>query len=145
MRGLKTRRQAGDTIVEVLIAIALVSLIITGAYVTANRSVKTLQDTSEHAQALKLVQAQIEFLRAAKVAPDKPCYNMNGVTTTSCTLKSDGSTAGATDTPAYNISVKLGDDDSACSGDTYEVNAKWDNLFGTTDSVTVCYRVGEST
>ena len=53
---------AGDTIVEVLISIAVLSVIIVGAYVSANHSTLVLRDTKEHTDALALAQNQVESL-----------------------------------------------------------------------------------
>lgn len=54
----------GDTIIEVLISVAVLSVIIVGAYVTANRSYIILRDTNERVNALTLAQNQIESLVA---------------------------------------------------------------------------------
>ena len=59
------RCQAGDTIVEVVIAITVVSSVLTGAFIVTNNSTKGVRDAEEHAQALQLVQGQVELLRAA--------------------------------------------------------------------------------
>jgi prepilin-type N-terminal cleavage/methylation domain-containing protein len=53
----------GDTIVEVLIAIAIISLALTGAYNSANRSIHQAQDSQERAEALKVTEQQVEILR----------------------------------------------------------------------------------
>jgi Tfp pilus assembly protein PilV len=53
----------GDTIVEVLIAIALVSLILVGAFVTSNRSLAATRDSQEHSEASQVLQSQIERAR----------------------------------------------------------------------------------
>jgi len=55
--------QAGDTIIEVLICILVVSLILTGAYVTTHQAKLGIQNSQEHAEALKLVEGQLEQLR----------------------------------------------------------------------------------
>jgi len=53
----------GDTIVEVLICIAVVSTILGGAFVTTRQSQVGVRDSQEHAEALKLVESQLEQLR----------------------------------------------------------------------------------
>ncbi len=52
----------GDTIIEVLISIAILSVIIVGAYAAANRSTLVLRDTEERTTALTLAQNQVESL-----------------------------------------------------------------------------------
>lgn len=54
----------GDTIIEVLIAVVILTLIITGAYVTSNDSLKNIIDAQERIQALGVAQSQTETLRA---------------------------------------------------------------------------------
>lgn len=56
---------AGDTIVEVLIAMAVVSLILGGAFVTTHNSQIGVRNSQEHVEALKLVESQLEQLRDA--------------------------------------------------------------------------------
>lgn len=58
-------KQAGDTIVEVLIAVAVIAMILAGAFVVTSRSTGAVRDSEEHAQALQFLQGQVELLRAA--------------------------------------------------------------------------------
>ena len=53
-------KQSGDTIIEVLISIAILSFILVGAYATSNHSVLVLRDAKEHTDALTIAQNQIE-------------------------------------------------------------------------------------
>lgn len=57
-------KQAGDTIVEVLIAIGVVSAIIGGAYASSNHSLRGSLQAQEHSVALKLAESQMESLDA---------------------------------------------------------------------------------
>lgn len=77
----KVRRQAGDTIVEVLIAIAIVSLVLVGAFYVANTSTKTVQDNQEHTEAQQQLQTQVEALRSylSGIAPAGADGNGNNV------------------------------------------------------------------
>ncbi len=54
----------GDTIIEVLIAMAILALILTGGYVTTNKSLQQIQGAQEKNQALGIAQYQLETLRA---------------------------------------------------------------------------------
>lgn len=58
----------GDTIVEVLIATAIVSLILGGAYATSTRSLKTTRQAEERVEALKYTESQLERLRTSTTA-----------------------------------------------------------------------------
>jgi type II secretory pathway pseudopilin PulG len=62
MRKLYSR---GDTIVEVLIAIAIVSLILAGAFVTVNRSMLNGRQAQERGEAIKYAETQLERLKEA--------------------------------------------------------------------------------
>lgn len=84
MLGLRrSTGERGDTIVEVLIAIAIVGLVLASAYATSNRSTLNIQDAQERSEALKLAQSQIELMRTygTFTAAEGICYNMpDGVT-----------------------------------------------------------------
>jgi len=58
---LKRLAQTGDTIVEVLIAIVIVSSVLVAAYASATRNTLTNQETQERSQALQLATTQLEF------------------------------------------------------------------------------------
>jgi len=60
---MKRRRQAGDTIVEVLIVLAVLSLAFAISYATANRGLNQSRNAEEHSQALGVLNAQVELLR----------------------------------------------------------------------------------
>lgn len=69
-RGIRTN-QTGDTIVEVLISIAVITLVLGGAFVVAQKSSNTLESSQEHSTAEGLVQNQIEQIRAIANNEDK--------------------------------------------------------------------------
>jgi len=54
----------GDTIVEVLFSILIISLILSGAFVTSNTSLLNIRAAQERQQALGIAQGQVETLRA---------------------------------------------------------------------------------
>ncbi len=62
---MKYTGQAGDTIIEVLLAMAVVSAIIGGGYASARSSLNTTLQSRERDQAVTLTQSQAELLRAA--------------------------------------------------------------------------------
>ena len=57
--------QAGDTLVEVMIAIAIISSVISMSYATASRALRVGQQAQDRTEALKLVESQIETLKAS--------------------------------------------------------------------------------
>ncbi len=63
MNILRAYTQSGDTIVEVLISMAVISLVLGGAFVTTRHSQTAVLDSQEHAIALKLAESQVEQMR----------------------------------------------------------------------------------
>jgi prepilin-type N-terminal cleavage/methylation domain-containing protein len=59
-------KQAGDTLVEVLMAIVIISIIIVGAITVMNRGLTAAQIAMEHSQVRLSVNGQIEMLRFAR-------------------------------------------------------------------------------
>ncbi len=60
---MRRLNQAGDTIVEVLICLAIMSLIVGGAYSIARRSLTGIRTAQERAEATKFAETQIERAR----------------------------------------------------------------------------------
>lgn len=61
---IKRLKERGDTIIEVLIAIAIISFILAGGYVTADRSSGNVEDSEEHEIATTIAQTQLELLNS---------------------------------------------------------------------------------
>jgi len=61
----KTSNQSGDTIVEVLLAIAVVSVVLGGAYASVSRSLNSARASQERNEAVKFVESQLESLEVA--------------------------------------------------------------------------------
>jgi prepilin-type N-terminal cleavage/methylation domain-containing protein len=59
------KRQRGDTIVEVMIVLAVLGLAFAISYATANRGVLQARNAEEHSEALGILDGQVEELRAA--------------------------------------------------------------------------------
>lgn len=136
----KARRQAGDTIVEVLIAISIVSLVLTSAYIVTNKNAQTMRTIQERTQAQKLVERQIEFLRASSTVPTTEfCFADDQGTITSdvsqCYFSQEGESSTDTTELRYHVSAKP----NTPSPHTYKVTATWDKLGGGTGNVTMYY------
>ena len=122
--------ERGDTIIEVLIAIGIVSLVLTSAYALTNRNIQVSQEVQEQAYAQKLVEGQVELLRAAATKPAADgCFNASGalVNGTACKITNGGAT--------YTLLVH------PSSATQYSVQANWTTLDGKSANVTVYYRV----
>lgn len=159
LRRLTSLRQRGDTLVEVLIAITIISLILGGAYVVSNNSLRATLDSQEHNEALQLAQSQLEQVKGIVngggtgifPGPGTPfCITTAGVPGTGgvCNFNSAGGTP-ITGQPVFTISIcqsttsALG---AACNpttnGTVFTVSAKWPSAIGTqTDQEQIVYRL----
>ena len=145
MRCINNRRrvQAGDTIVEVLIAIAIITLVLTTAYATTNKNSQTMQAVQERTQAQKLVERQIELLRAADSLPSGSfCFvddqttatpNTDPQATDPCAFDSSVAVSSNTSGVLYHIAI------SPSGSNNYQVKATWDRLGGGSANVTMYY------
>lgn len=98
------RREAGDTIVEVLIAILLVAVILGGAYATANQSLLATRESQERGEALTLAEGQLEGLRglaqSVTASTQPPPYDVFNEPDIFCLSQSVGGTTTLND--AFN-------------------------------------------
>ena len=123
----------GDTIIEVFIAIGIVSLVLTSAYAVTNRNTQIAQKIQEQGQAQKLVERQIELLRDfdgsisdSECLSDDPPQAISGDACKNITAGGSGAT--------YTLSI-INKGDSV-----YAVSATWDVLGGQQANVTMYYR-----
>lgn len=141
------RLEAGDTIVEVIIAVVIVSSILAGAFTVMNRSAQTVRDSEEHAQALQLLQGQVELLRNA--ASNRSTFPPNidvgnafclvgtsyyPATQPQCLLGSPGLYQAAIWSPT-SAHPNVG------STTTFFLTATWPSLSGQTNKVYLSYKV----
>ena len=133
--GLTSR---GDTIVEVLISIAIVGAVLAGAFVSASRSLTATRQSQERGEALKLVEGQLERLKSLADTNTPP--SVYSVSSPFC----------ITDTNAFNTSppctiTTLGvryDLTVERSGNTFSVFADWDKAGGNgREQVKITYKI----
>ncbi len=65
----------GDTIIEVIIAMVVISFVLAAAFTTTNRSLKEMQQAQEHTKALKVAESQAEYLRSVSNESTHAIYN----------------------------------------------------------------------
>lgn len=139
-------KQKGDTIVEVLIAIAIISLILSLSYGLANRSSQATRMAQERSEALKIGEDQVESLKAYLEDNKDTGIPGGGF----CVVQSSGNFSivpsssssckkGPQDTPGvgrYRINITK-------DGDLYRINLEWDTVSGGTvdDTLTLTYRL----
>jgi len=135
--------QRGDTLIEVLICVLVVTLILVGAYVTTHQATLGVRNSQEHAEALKLVQSQLEMLRQDATKPSgstifsitPPFCMVNSVAVstaiapglTECVQNSSGQAT--TDSLAYEMSIDRDDCSTVASNcQLFTVKATWDTI-----------------
>jgi type II secretory pathway pseudopilin PulG len=141
---LRKLRQGGDTIVEVLFALIVIGIVLTGGYSVVTHSILDEQDAQEHSYALGLVQSQIEQLRAYVLYnPTGPLLftGATGCMSSSAPVTGSSScTKPLNSTENYLVSIKLNTGDNV-----YNVTATWPSLIlnsgSNKDSITVPYRI----
>lgn len=125
----------GDTIVEVLIAIAVVSAVLGGAFASAQRSLNGTQMSRERGEALKYVQQQLERLGPALAASSPSgstapfCVQDNLSLTGTCNEGPDG---------RYEIFITP----NTGTPGQYTASARWDRSGGGEEQqLDIVYRV----
>ncbi|MGH7234475.1 MAG: PulJ/GspJ family protein [Candidatus Saccharimonadales bacterium] len=126
----RIKDSTGDTIVEVLIALAVLSLAFVISYATADRAITDSQNAQEHTLALEYLDAQIEALRYYAG------QSSQGLPTSSFFLAPNASNGtvqvdpGSGQEPGngFSYSVSLTLDQSVQN--TYHANVTWPGLGG---------------
>lgn len=144
MLGIRHLRhlQAGDTIVEVLIAIAVVGAVLGSSFAVINHMLNNAQQAKEHEEALELLEGQVEMLKVAAKNTTPPtiftfspsgsfCLNSGvDVVSTSDPACSQGTSN------RYHLSVSRNG-----STNTFYAYAKWAGPTGGQEQVNLIYRV----
>ena len=133
---MRTLKQRGDTLVEVIICIGIVSLILTGAYVTTNRSTLGIRDAQEHAEALKLAQGQLEQIRQNAATATPGVFTQTGtfcmvnaaVVTTAAQCRQDNTGAQTTEEPVYTLSATRADCTVGANCHAFTIKVEWTSI-----------------
>ncbi|HET7320072.1 MAG TPA: hypothetical protein VFI84_00625 [Candidatus Saccharimonadales bacterium] len=159
MRLLHRLNQGGDTIVEVLVALAILGSALGIGYAAASSGLRGTQQASEHSQALKIAQAQAEMLEINSAnsslynTANAFCYN--STTYTDWTGISSHPPASASSDPLDSTDYPGGciqnffHTSVAYSGtspnDTFTITVRWAAITGHgNDQVQLNYRVHQS-
>lgn len=160
-------KEKGDTIVEVLISLAILTLALGGAYYTADTSYRNDRASQEHSQALTVAQTQLEDLRSYIYSSNSDTFNQNDEgcfqiqnntiepnTSSTCYIPINSTTVYPTQQDClaagaiYCYDVKISGPTDSYIGTTtmpitvsrYEIDVNWEALGGGTDVVTLYYR-----
>lgn len=143
---LKQLRQRGDTIVEVLIATAVIGGVLGVAYGLVNNGVRNNQASQERSVAVKLAETQIETLRSyVSTHPTLPAGNFCLDSTNTARDIAGLLPATSNDTAVYPSGCIT--DSLYVSGihpegnNTYTVWVSWDSLNGPRTQVSIAYKV----
>lgn len=154
LKSLRTQR--GDTILEVLIATAVLTLVLTIAYTAANRGTHAIRQSQERGESSRYTESQIELLKAYASQTAAPALPASG---TKFCMKNDGTPVAITapidnnaqneDFSAFN-SPTLAD----CvkdglyynyierNGDTFIAHTRWTRVNGKgIDEATMVHRI----
>lgn len=159
------RKQAGDTIVEVMIAAAIAGLVLVGAYSAANKSSLQIRNAQENSEAQKVAIAAIENLntvvRANNTPPnswldaayaDVPIFCSDGTAAATTSLGGAAKTMAEVDQPGTVLSsatdcvttdgrYRTFIERKAGTGDIFTVRVRWDGVNGNKQTVSIVYKV----
>jgi hypothetical protein len=134
--------EGGDTIVEVMIVLAVLGLAMSISYATANKSLLATRAAQESASANVLLQTQVEYLRSiVGSGTPMPALGASFCIDTAANAGAGGvvpnSTLPACNPGIYKIIITVG------SNSTYTAKATWEDVSGQLpdDSATLIYRV----
>ncbi|HEX5456625.1 MAG TPA: hypothetical protein VFW77_04675 [Candidatus Saccharimonadales bacterium] len=123
------KNKKGDTIVEVLIGIAVLGLVLSISYSLANRNTQYIQQSQERGEAQKISEAQLELLRNY-LTPETDwssagykCFNDNSPPQPTATAAQ--CQKGTRDSGVGRYRVRINYDSST---KTYTVNTTWSSL-----------------
>lgn len=123
--------QRGDTIVEVLIATAIISMLLVASLGVITRNVKASQDVQEHMTAQKLLESQVELLRqsSAGLPPGATCLTApnEGGAVAQCKNVVGGA--------EFTVTVSL------LSARLYSLKVEWITVNGVLANETIYYKV----
>ena len=153
---IKQLAKRGDTIVEVLISIAVVSMVLAAAFVSANRSLNGSQQSQERTEAVKYTEEQVERLKAQAAVPGNTvftigssfCFDSNGAQKSMPSVVGDLSSdnfaayesSGCVRPPSNRYHLAITRDPSNVN--TFNATTRWDRAGGGgRDEVRIIYRV----
>ncbi len=145
---MKTQR--GDTIVEVMLSMAVIGMVLGFSYSTASRALRTGRFAQEQTEALKLAEGQIERLRHIASLPDTDraaIFDSAAGKTTFClndefkkVLQSDANYASKCTNinGLYSLLITYSTDGT----DTFKVRVNWTTQLDTANgTVQIAYRL----
>lgn len=140
---LLKENQRGDTIVEVLIALAVIGSVLVGAFVVTTRSTTGVRDSEEHAQAMQLLQGQVEQLRSYAQLQPKPSplpTNFCFTTATPTPTSTPACNSSAVE-PIYKFLINRETTAVAPATSRFKVTVTWNSVTGSPAREIMYYKV----
>jgi prepilin-type N-terminal cleavage/methylation domain-containing protein len=148
-------RQAGDTIIEVLVSIAIISVVLGGAFVTTRNSQLGVRNSQEHAIALKLLENQLEQMRSnasgdGKIFTQGSAFCMYqeepaSMGSGNCLQDSSGNPVASGTQPSYTLSItdctNVACGNAVVGSHLFTAQAAWYQVSGGNASETMAYRL----
>ena len=144
----------GDTIVEVMIVLAVLGMALTISYVTASRALSNIRAAQESSTATKMLQTQVEKLRLLGPISNASVPATNIFRATDFCIDNTGQVKDSTDVSCndisgqYDMNISYCDlsTNTVCAGlsgqSTFIARISWRNVRGQgTDTATMLYRV----
>jgi prepilin-type N-terminal cleavage/methylation domain-containing protein len=134
-------KQRGDTIVEVLIATAVVSIVLTGAMTISNNSLKQIRAAQERSEAQAYAQSTVESLD--QFIADNP--NAGNPNPDFC-IATNASGVRFAQTDLSNAACKFGiytQKVTRLQNNTFSVTVNWDGVTGNNEQLILTYRTSQ--
>ncbi len=139
------KSQRGDTIVEVLISVAILALALAISYSLANRSLRTGLSANARAEATAIAQGQVEMLKSARYTNPATFDSTFRITAPFCITQDNPLSASSSSSctnigNGYSSEIRYND-----TTQVYSVTVSWDTFnagrAGGRDTLTVNYRL----
>jgi type II secretory pathway pseudopilin PulG len=141
----RKKGQSGDTIVEVLIATAIIGLVMTVSYATAQRSVLVGRRAQERVEGLKVAESQVEILKSLAPLASPNIFDASAASPTNptfCVTPTSIINGGCAEGPGNRYNKSITRTDMAVTNEsTFTVRVFWDRIGGGQDDVTLVYRI----
>lgn len=143
---MRKLNNSGDTIVEVLICLAIMSAVIGGAYSVASRSLSGIRQAQERAEATKYAETQLERIRYGMYS-QVPKQNFPSGGTSFCvtdtlTISTFSNPTNLSGYPAncqrglYRFEVQF----DPAQQNLFTITVRWDGLTGNQQQLQLFYR-----
>lgn len=138
---LRHTQDRGDTIVEVLISAAIITLVLSAAFNSARDSLFQFQRAQERGEATKLIEEQAERLRASASQPTSTTTGVfsaaaSGDFCVNGTLAVQPAPCGSGTGNRYQTTINRQSD-----GRTFRITTVWDRIGGGQETLISAYRV----